>query len=158
VGKLPDGKVQRVATGIQYFNFTQITDPAVANMSSATLKAISPLKAIADANGNPLLINPAAGQISPLGLVSFRGPGWKNMNLNLIKHIKITERFNFQIGASAQNLTNTPIFGNPTFLINSTSFGRITTVGAGASSSIGAIAPVAGTGARIIVLQGRLNF
>lgn len=63
-----------------------------------------------------------------------------------------------QIGASANNVTNTPIFGNPNTDINSTSFGKITAAGAAASNSIGAINPVASSGARIIVLQARVNF
>jgi len=63
----------------------------------------------------------------------------------LIKRIKITERITMQIGATAQNATNTPIFADPTTTnmnINSTSFGRITSA----------------TGARLLVLQGRVNF
>jgi hypothetical protein len=138
--------VQRVGTGVVYFSgITQITDPAVANLPSATLRAVSGLKAIADSNGNPLLANPLPGQLGALGLSVFRGPSSKNLNLNVIKHFKINERLNFQIGASAQNLTNTPIFGNPNTTINSTSFGRITAVGVGASSSVGDVAPVAGS-------------
>jgi hypothetical protein len=159
VGPLPSTGVQRVGTGVVYFGgFTQLTDPAVANLPTATLRAVSALKAIADANGNLLLINPLPGQLGALGQSVIRGPGFKNVNVNLIKHIKINERFNMQIGASAQNFTNTPIFGNPNTNIESTSFGRITALGAAASSSIGAVNPVAGSGARIIVLQARVNF
>jgi hypothetical protein len=93
-----------------------------------------------------------------LGDTIFHGPGFKNVNVNLIKRFRINERFNMQIGATAQNFTNTPVFGNPVTTIGSTSFGRITAVGAFASSSIGAVNPVAGSGARIIVLQARVNF
>ncbi len=158
VGKVPSGSVQRVGTGVVYFNnVKQITDPSVANML-APLRPLSGLKGLADANGNPILINPLPGQMGDLGLAAFRGPGSKNMNLNVIKHIRINERINMQIGATANNLTNTPIFGNPVTNIDSTSFGRITAVGAGASSSIGSINAVAGSGARIIVLQARVNF
>jgi hypothetical protein len=64
------------------------------------------------------------------------------VDVNLIKHIRINERFVFQIGATATNFTNTPIFGLPNVTIGSTSFGRITSA----------------TGNRLIVLQGRLNF
>jgi len=67
------------------------------------------------------------------------------VNVNLIKRIRINERFTIQIGATAQNITNTPIFGSPNTNINNTSFGRITTT-AGTYPS------------RLIVLQGRLNF
>ena len=64
--------------------------------------------------------------MSPLGLGTLRGPGFRGVDLNLIKHIPINERFVLQLGATATNLTNTPIFANPNVTINSTSFGRIT--------------------------------
>jgi hypothetical protein len=158
VGPLPGVGVQRVPTGIQYFSgFKQITDPAVSTLPTS-LQSLSTLKAIGDSSGTPILVNPLPGQMGQLGDTIFHGPGFKNVNVNLIKRIRINERFNMQIGATAQNLTNTPAFGNPTTSISSTSFGRITAVGSFASSSIGAVNPVAGSGARIIVLQARLNF
>jgi hypothetical protein len=158
VGPLPGVGVQRVGTGVQYFGgFTQITDPSVAALP-ASLQPLSTLKAIANSSGTPILVNPAPGQMGQLGDTIFHGPGFKNVNVNVIKRFKINERFNMQIGATAQNFTNTPVFGNPVTTIGSTSFGRITAVGAFASSSIGAVNPVAGSGARIIVLQARVNF
>ncbi len=159
VGAIPSDGVQRVGTGVVYFSgVTQITDPSVSKLPTATLQAVSGLKAIANASGSPLLVNPLPGQLGELGQSPIHGPGFKNVNANLIKRIRINERFNLQIGASVNNLTNTPIFGNPTTNIDSTSFGRITAVGSAASSSVGSIAPVAGSGARIIVLQARVNF
>jgi hypothetical protein len=159
VGAIPSDGIQRVGTGVVYFSgITQINDPSVASLPTATLQAVSGLKAIANASGSPLLINPLPGQLGTLGESPIHGPGFKNLNANLIKRIRINERFNLQIGASVNNLTNTPIFGNPVTNIDSTSFGRITAVGAAASSSVGSIAPVAGSGARIIVLQARVNF
>jgi hypothetical protein len=158
VGPLPGVGVQRVGTGIQYFSgFTQITDPAVTTLP-ASLQSLSTLKAIANSSGTPILVNPLPGQMGQLGDTIFHGPGFKNVNANIIKRFKINERFNMQIGATAQNLTNTPAFGNPTTSISSTSFGRITAVGSFASSSIGAVNPVAASGARIVVIQARLNF
>jgi len=74
VGKIPDGSVQRVATGVVYFTgLTQIVDPAVANLPNATLRQVSGLKAIADSNGNPLLVNPLPGQMGTLGWPRFEG-------------------------------------------------------------------------------------
>jgi Carboxypeptidase regulatory-like domain/TonB-dependent Receptor Plug Domain len=158
VGPLPSDGVQRVGTGIQYFGgFTQITDPAVATLP-ASLQALSTLKGIGNASGTPILVNPLPGQMGELGQSVIHGPGFKNVNVNMIKRFRINERFNMQIGATAQNLTNTPAFGNPTTSIDSTSFGRITAVGSFASSSIGGVNPVAQSGARIIVLQARVNF
>lgn len=158
VGQLPGVGVQRVPTGIQYFSgFTQITDPTVPTLPTS-LQSLSTLRAIANSSGSPILVNALPGQLGQLGDTIFHGPGFKNLNVNVIKRFKINERFNMQIGATAQNLTNTPAFGNPTTSIDSTSFGRITAVGVFASSSIGAVNPVAAAGARIIVLQVRLNF
>ena len=46
--------------------------------------------------------------------------------MNLVKRVKINERFTFQIGATAQNLTNSPQFAAPNTSIGSASFGRPT--------------------------------
>jgi len=46
--------------------------------------------------------------------------------VNLIKRIRVTERVILQLGATAQNLTNTEQFGNPNLNINDLNFGRIT--------------------------------
>jgi hypothetical protein len=159
VGPLPSNGVQKVGNGVVYFSgVTQINDPSIATLPTATLQAVSALKAIANASGTPLLVNPAAGQLGQLGQNPIHGPGFKTVNANIIKRFRINERFNMQIGASANNLTNTPMFGNPVTNIDSTSFGHITAVGSSASSSIGQINAVAGSGARIIVLQARINF
>jgi hypothetical protein len=159
VGPLPSNGVQKVGNGVVYFSgVTQINDPSIATLPTATLQAVSALKAIANTSGTPLLVNPAAGQLGQLGQNPIHGPGFKTVNANIIKRFRINERFNMQIGASANNLTNTPMFGNPVTNIDSTSFGHITAVGSSASSSIGQINAVAGSGARIIVLQARINF
>ena len=47
-----------------------------------------------------------------------------NADLNLVKRVRVTERVTIQIGATAQNLTNTEQFSNPNTNINSTSFGE----------------------------------
>ena len=58
---------------------------------------------------------------------------------------QLADRNGLRNPATAQNATNTPIFANPSsgnLNINSTTFGVITSA----------------TGARLIVLQGRLTF
>jgi hypothetical protein len=158
VGPIPSDGIQRVGTGIVYFSgVSQITDPTVSTLPTS-IQAVSTLKGIANASGTPILVNPQPGQLGYLGQSVIHGPGFKNLNVNLIKRFKINERFNMLLEATAQNLTNTPAFGNPTTSIDSTSFGRITAVGSFASSSIGGVNPVAQSGARIIVLQARVNF
>jgi hypothetical protein len=99
-------------------------------------------------------VNPLPGVMGALGNGVIFGPGGKQLNANIIKRIRINERFNFQIGATAENVTNTPIFANPNTSINSTAFGRITaTAGlSGAGGSGGA------TASRLMVIQARFNF
>ncbi|HWZ32507.1 MAG TPA: TonB-dependent receptor [Bryobacteraceae bacterium] len=144
VGTLPGASVTKTGKNVVLIpGITSIVDPA-SNVNPA-VQAFSTLRAIVDASGKPILVNAAPGQLGNLPFGYIRGPGAKSLNLNLIKRIKINERFTAQIGATAQNATNTPIFANPTsgnLNINSTTFGVITSA----------------TGARLIVLQGRLTF
>jgi hypothetical protein len=146
VGPLPADGVTKTGNGIVYFgSLTQILDPSTANIANTSVRALSTLRAIANSSGQPIFVNPLPGVMGELANGTYRGPGSKTLNLNIIKRIRINERFSAQIGATAENLTNTPIFGNPATNINSTTFGRITTV-AGLNPS------------RLIVLQARFNF
>jgi hypothetical protein len=145
LGQIPDGTVQRVGDGVVYFTgLKQTVDPAVANLT-AQIRPFSTLRAIASADGTPLLVNAAPGQLGTLGLAAFRSPGFIQLDVNLIKRIRINERFTLQLGATARNITNTENFGAPTASINSVNFGRITATATGAVP-------------RILVLQGRINF
>jgi hypothetical protein len=121
LGALAAAGVTKTDNGVVYYSgFTQIADPSIANLNSS-LQKLSTLFAIASTNGTPLLVNALPGVMSPLAQGTLRGPGSKGMNVNLLKRIRINERFNFQLGGTAQNLTNTPIFGAPNTNINSTS-------------------------------------
>ena len=84
-------------------------DPTLTNLTTPALRSLSTLFAVSS-NGTPLLVNPAAGVLSPLGLGTVRGPGSKGLNVDLVKRIRINERFTFQLGATAQNITNTRRF------------------------------------------------
>ena len=128
---------------VYFTGLTQLTDPSVANINGAALQALSPLKAIASGS-QILLANPLPGQLGNLGYGVIRGPGAKTLNVNVKKNIRISERVTLQIGATANNVTNTPVFNDPDMNINSVTFGRITGTGA--------------AGNRILVLQGRVNF
>lgn len=140
VGPLPTG-ISKVGNGVTYFpGATQVVDPQVAGIASS-LQAVSTLKAI-DINGQPSLINAATGTVGELAYGSLNGPSGWSLNFNLQKRIKITERFNLEFRATANNLTNTPIFAAPNTNINTATFGHITT----------------DAGPRIIVAQLRLNF
>ena len=146
VGALPTTEVTRTPGYVTYFpSLTQVqTDPARASMTPA-LAALSTLRSITDAAGKPILVNAAPGQLGTLPLGVFIGPGINQLDLNVKKHVRLTERFTLEIGATATNALNRVQFGNPTTAnlnINSANFGRITTSG----------------NPRILVLQGRVNF
>jgi hypothetical protein len=152
LGALPSGQVQRVGNGVVWFqNVTQIPDPYLNNIA-AGLRPFSGLKAIA-VNGTPILVNAAPGQMGNLGQGIVTGPGTFRFDVNLIKRIKITERVTMQLGATAQNLTNTEQFGNPNTNINDLNFGRITGSSNYSNAGVGSSSP-----ARIVVLQGRITF
>jgi hypothetical protein len=145
LGAIPGHGVTRTGNGVIYFpGTTQITDPSVAALPTA-LQPLSTLKAIAGANGQPLLVNPLPGVLGALSQEAIHGPGSKALNMNVIKRIRINERFSAQFGATAENITNTPTFANPQMSINSTTFGRIT--------NTAGLYPF-----RLIVLQARFNF
>jgi carboxypeptidase family protein/TonB-dependent receptor-like protein len=153
LGSLPSGDVQRVGNGVIYFaGVKQVLDPSIASLASG-LQSLSSLRAIADANGSPILVNPGAGQFGTLGEAVITGPGTFRFDVNLIKRIKVTERITAQIGATAQNLTNTEQFGNPNTSINSLNFGRITGSAPFSNAGVGSSSP-----ARIVVLQARITF
>ena len=145
LGPMPSGQIQKVGNGVIYYpGITQVTDPYVANITTqGNLRALSTLKAIAGPDGSPILVNALPGQLGTLGIGTADAPSIWRLDMNLLKRVKINERFIFQIGATAQNITNSPQFGAPNTAIGSTAFGRITST---ASTY------------RILVLQSRLNF
>jgi len=147
VGNFPKsiGSVTEQPGGVvNYFaGLTQIQDPAVSGVTtSQTLQSSFSNFAIADANGKPLLINPVPGALGNLGLRWIEGPKTVNLDMNLVKRVKITEGKEFEMRMDAINILNHPLFASPTLNIDSTSFGRITTA----------------AGARTFVLNARVNF
>ena len=121
----------------------QVIDPARANVtaSQATQTAFSN-RAIADSQGNLLLVNQAPGQLGTLGQRWIEGPGNVSLDMNMIKRVRIDESKEFELRLDAINLLNRPNFGNPQLDINNTSFGRITSA----------------AGARTFVVNARVNF
>jgi hypothetical protein len=138
------GSVAIGPDGVRYLaNLRQIADPSIERITTAQgLQARSTLRAITDASGNPLLVNPTPGVLGSLAPSYFEGPGTFRLDLNVLKRVKIRENLDFQFTANFIDALNTPQWGNPNTDINSLNFGRIT--GAG--------------GNRIIVLEGRINF
>ena len=105
VGNLTRGELQeqayirRTATGIFYF------DPAQTHFT-----------------------NPQAGTLGSLGLSSIFGPRYFNFDLSVLKRTRIRENLNLEFRGEIFNLFNTVNFGNPETNINSTNFGRITSL------------------------------
>ena len=61
----------------------------------------------------PLITSNANAHYGNTNRNEFRGPSFFNMNLAIIRDIKLTERFSAQLRAEAFGFTNTPHFGNP---------------------------------------------
>jgi hypothetical protein len=138
------GQVTKVANGVVYFSgLTQVADPSTARLTTLqTLNTASAMRALADSNGNVILVNATPGTAGSLAPNYLSGPGAFGMDLNLVKRFRISERVNFEFRLDAINALNHPVFGNPVTNINNTSFGRITTA----------------TGNRVLVLNGRISF
>ncbi len=69
--------------------------------------------------------NPAAGSMGNTGRNGFSQPGRWDMDMSLLKRVKITERHQLEFRAEATNFTNSVSFAYPTTSISSTTFGRI---------------------------------
>jgi len=143
VGPVTQGKVTRDGQGVHFFpQYTRVADPARQSLTPA-LGAVSTLWALADQSGNIVMRTPAPGQLGTMSPTYFIGPGFFNLDLSVIKRIRITERINTELRADLIGATNTPQFNNPNSGdINDPAFGRIT----GAA------------GSRLIILGARISF
>ena len=112
---------------ISYFAGLQpVTDPGRSGITTVqSLQNFNSNFALADAQGRPILVNPAPGTIGNLGEAWFEGPARTSLDLNLVKRAKIDETRELEIRLDAINVLNHPNFANPTASINSTQFGRI---------------------------------
>jgi len=130
--------------GARYLtNFVQADDPFGRTLTtSQSLNTRFTNRAIQDANGNFILVNPGLGQLGNLGKRWIEGPGRYTLDMNLIKRVRIDESKEFEVRIDAINVLNHSNWGNPTLDINSNNFGRIT----------------AKTGNRTFTLNARLNF
>jgi hypothetical protein len=140
LGALPSGSVHMVGNNVEYFSgLTQVQDPSVKLLPS-NLQSLSTLYAIQGANGQLLLQNPVPGSLGPLSPTSYRGLGTFTLNLQLSKAVTLSQERNvtLRLRADALNLLNTPIWGNPSLNIDSTSFGQITSAGGNRNVVLGA--------------------
>ena len=61
----------------------------------------------------PLITSAANAHYGNTNRNEFRGPGYFNMNLSVLRDFKVKERVTISVRADAFSLTNTPHFGNP---------------------------------------------
>jgi len=152
------GKLTFVSNGVTFFpGFTQISDPAKAGVSTAnSLDTSFNNFAIADANGNPVLVNPGPGQVGTLGRNTVEGPAQFNLDANLLKRVKVGESKELEFRLDAVNVLNHPNFGNPNVNINSTGTGTATG-STGTNVPFGRITAVNGS-ARRFTFNARFTF
>jgi hypothetical protein len=90
----------------------------------------------------PMLVNPLPGHQGSEGPRLLRLPGRYSLDANLSKSFKLTESKQLRIRVDATNVLNHPLPGEPTFNIQSATFGQVTTK----------------SGSRVFQAQARLNF
>jgi hypothetical protein len=61
----------------------------------------------------PLITSAANAHFGNTNRNEFRGPGYFNMNLSVLRDFRLTERLTLQVRADAFGFTNTPHFANP---------------------------------------------
>jgi hypothetical protein len=99
-------------------------------------------------------MNPQPGQVGSLGPNTLRGPSFFDLDMNLVKRIRITENRSFEFRLDAINILNHPNFANPQTSINNTpsstggAFGQIT----------GLVTSLVGNGMRAFIINTRVNF
>ena len=147
VGDFPKsvGQVTKVANGAVYFDgIRQVADPA--GTAVTTLQGLNTNfsnRAITDASGQFLLVNPAPGQLGTLGNGWIEGPGSIRFDVNLDKRIRLSETKDLQFRLDILDALNHPNFADPISLdINNVNFGRIQDA----------------TGNRRLVVGARVNF
>ena len=109
-------------------------------------------KALADPQGNIILVNPQPGQVGSLGQGTLRGPGRFDLDMNLVKQIRVDESKSVELRLDIVNVMNHPNFSNPSTALNSNgTLGRITSLASG--QNIGG-----NGGMRSFIINTRFNF
>ena len=103
---------------------------------------------------------PSTGSPTGFGIQgrnNFRGPGFFDMDLSLLKDFAITERFRVTIGAQAYNLLNHPNFDQPVADLANPLFGSVTRLVGPPTSILGSF--VAGNDSpRFVELKAEFHF
>jgi hypothetical protein len=100
----------------------------------------------------------AGSGFGTLGRNIMRGPNFFDMDLSLMKSIRIKERLTFTFGAQAYNIANHPNFDQPVGDLANPNFGRITAEVAPPTSILGAFVPGTAASPRFLEIKGTLRF
>jgi len=154
------GKITYTSNGGYFFDgYTQVADPNINNVTTLqTLQSSFSNKALCVGSngvcsGPVILANPAPGVVGTLGRQWLEGPTHANLDVNLVKRIKLAERKEFELRVDAVNVMNNPRWSLVSSDINSTNFGRLTAADAsGANQADNQIAN------RRFTFTARLNF
>ena len=92
-----------------------------------------------------------------MGRNAFYGPSFFNVDMSVMKSVRIKERLSFSFGASFYNLFNHPNFDNPVDDISNPNFGRVVNTVSPPTSLLGAFLGAGGS-PRFIELKGILRF
>ncbi|MBS1812732.1 MAG: TonB-dependent receptor [Acidobacteria bacterium] len=128
VGNFPAQQVHpvRVQNGVVLFpNLRQVADPSIAKLTTMqSLNQRSTLMAIADAQGQLLLLNPTPGTLGTMQQNYLTTPNFFRFDANLIKRFRLREGINFELRLDAIDVLNSPQFTSFDMNINSLTFGR----------------------------------
>jgi hypothetical protein len=128
---------------------TAVGQPCISKSAFATYSTAAGVPAVAGQ-----AIQTDWGNIAPN---SFRGPGYFDIDMTLLRSFAIKERWKFVIGAQAYNVLNHPNFANPSGTYTSGAFGTITSTLA-APTSIYGTGQGASVSGRLTVLTGTFTF
>ena len=117
-------------------------DPKVINTATGRAVGADNLTNTAGFDGQ-VFFNPGAGEVGNLPVLAFDGPPQFRIDLALSKRFRFLSRYGIEFKGEAFNLTNTPSFFRGDIDINSTTFGRLTSVN---------------VGSRVVQLSARFDF
>lgn len=117
-------------------------DPAVIDPATGRAVGADNLTNAAGFTGQ-VFFNPGGTDVGNLPVQAFDGPSQFRLDMALSKRIRFGNRYRLELKAEAFNLTNTPSFFLGDRDINSTTFGRITSVN---------------VGSRVVQWSGRFDF
>jgi hypothetical protein len=100
----------------------------------------------------------AGGGFGTLGRNTFVGPHFFDMDLALMKSVRLKERLTFSFGAQAYNIANHPNFDQPVADLANPNFGLITAEVAPPTSILGAFVPGTAASPRFIEIKGVIRF